>query len=50
MRVGLLCELAVEEGLRRRDVPLAVRRMGYSVERLPEYENEEFVFARRQAA
>jgi hypothetical protein len=49
MRVGLLCELAVEEGLRRRDVPLAVRRMGYSVERLPEYENEEFVFARRVA-
>ena len=49
MRVGLLCELADEEGLRGRDVPIAVRRMGYSVERLPEFGDEEFVFARQAA-
>jgi hypothetical protein len=49
MRVGLLCELADEEGLRRRDVPLAVKRMGYRIERLQEYDNEEFVFARQAA-
>ena len=50
IRMGLLCEIALEEGLRWRDVAPAVRRMGYHVERLPEYGNAEFVFARRDAA
>jgi hypothetical protein len=47
IRMGLLCEIALEEGLRWRDVPPAVRRMGYRVERLPEFGNAEFVFASR---
>jgi hypothetical protein len=49
VRMGLLCEIAREEGLRWRDVPPAVRRMGYRVERLPEYDNNEFVFTGRAA-
>jgi len=44
LRMGLLCEDAVEGGFNWRDVPDAVRTMGYRVERLPEYGNEEFVF------
>ena len=50
VRLGLLCEIAREEGLRWRDVPPAVRRMGYRVERLPLFENRVFVFAERSAA
>jgi hypothetical protein len=50
VRMGLLCEIAAEEGLRWRDVPLAVRRMGYRVERLPEYDDAEFIYADRIAA
>lgn len=50
VRLGLLCEIAMDEGLRWRDVPPAVRRMGYRVERLPEFGNSEFVFADRRAA
>jgi hypothetical protein len=45
LRLGLLCEIALEEGLRWRDIPPAVRRLGYRIERLPEYDNAEFVFA-----
>jgi len=45
IRMGLLCDLARDEGLRSRDVPPVVRRMGYRVERLPEYGNAEFVHA-----
>jgi len=45
IRMGLLCEIAMEEGHRWRDVPPAVRRMGYRTERLAEYANAEFVFA-----
>ena len=41
----LLCEIAVEEGLRWRDVSPAVRRMGYRVERLPEYGDTEFIYS-----
>lgn len=44
IRMGLLCDIARDEGLRWRDVPPAVRRMGYRIERLPEYDNREFVF------
>jgi hypothetical protein len=44
LRLELLCQIALEEGLRWRDVPPAVRRLGYRVERLPEFGNEEFVF------
>jgi hypothetical protein len=50
LRLGLLCEIALEEGLRWRDVPPAVRRLGHRVERLPEYGNEEFVFTTRSVA
>jgi hypothetical protein len=50
VRMGLLCEIAAEEGLRWRDVPPAVRRMGYRVERLPEYGDAEFIYADRRAA
>jgi len=50
VRMGLLCGVAMDEGLRWRDVPPAVRRMGYRVERLPEYDNAEFVFARKVVA
>ncbi len=49
IRMALLCEIALEEGLRWRDVPPAVRRMGYRVERLAEYDNAEFVFERLAA-
>jgi hypothetical protein len=44
VRMGHLCQIAMDDGLRWRDVPPAVRRMGYRVERLPEYFNDEFVF------
>jgi Domain of unknown function (DUF3854) len=50
IRMGLLCEIARDEGLRWRDVPPAVRRMGYRVERLPEYGDEEFIYTEKQAA
>ena len=50
MRVELLCEIAKEEGLRWRDVPPALRRMGYRVERLPEFGDAEFVYPGRRAA
>ena len=50
MRMGLLCGIAMDEGLRWRDVPPAVRRMGYRIERLAEYDNAEFIFAREAAA
>lgn len=50
IRLGLLCSIALEEGLRWRDVAPAVRRMGYRVEKLPEYGNGEFVYAGRAAA
>lgn len=49
MRMGLLRELAAEEGFDRRDVPDAVRAMGCRVEGLAEYGGEEFVFAREAA-
>jgi hypothetical protein len=50
IRMGLLCQVALDEGLRWKDVPPAVRRMGYRVERLPEYGNEEFIYTERKAA
>lgn len=50
VRMGLLCDVAMEEGFDRGDVPEAVRRTGHRVERLPEYGNAEFVFAREAAA
>ncbi len=50
VRLGLLCEIAREEGLRWRDVLPAVQRMGYRVERLPLYGNRQFVFSERRAA
>lgn len=50
MRLGLLCEVAREQGLRWRDIPPAVRRMGYRVERLQEYQNVAFIFTDRTVA
>jgi len=50
MRMGLLCAIALEEGLRWRDVPPAVRRMGYRTECFPEYADAEFIFAKEVAA
>lgn len=50
MRMGLLCEIAMEQGLRWRDVPPAVERMGYRVQKLPGYGDAEFVFAERKVA
>lgn len=44
VRMELLCGIAMDEGLRWRDVPPAVRRMGYRVEKLPEHGNALFVF------
>lgn len=44
IRMGLLCEIAMKEGLRWRDVPPAVERMGYRVERSPVYDNAEFIY------
>jgi hypothetical protein len=43
-RMGLLCEVAREEGFNWRDVSEAVRRMGCRVEKLPEYGDGEFVY------
>jgi Domain of unknown function (DUF3854) len=50
MRMGLLCDVAREEGHRWRDVPPAVRRMGYRIEELPEYGGAEFIYTDRKAA
>ena len=50
MRMGLLVELAMEEGFDRRDVPEAVRAMGYRVERLSDYGGEEFLFSPAEGA
>jgi hypothetical protein len=50
IRMGLLCEIAMKEGLRWRDVPPAVERLGYRVERSPAYDNAEFIYAERGAA
>lgn len=44
VRMGLLCEIARDEGLRWRDVRPAVHRMGYRIERLAVYDDEEFIF------
>jgi hypothetical protein len=50
IRMGLLCEIARDDGLRWRDVPPAVQRMGFRIEKLPEFGNKEFVFAGRESA
>ena len=50
LRMGLLREEAMEEGFNGRDVPEAVRAMGYRIERLPEYGDEEFIFVKEVAA
>ena len=44
VRMGLLCEVAAEEGFDRSSVSEAVRAMGHRVERLSEYGGEQFVF------
>jgi hypothetical protein len=50
IRMGLLCEIARDEGLRWRDIPPAVRRMKFRIEKLPEFGNKEFVFSVRESA
>ena len=44
LRMGLLCGMAQDEGLRSHDVPRAVEALGCRVERLPEFGNERFVY------
>jgi hypothetical protein len=50
VRLNLLAEMALGEGLRWRDVRPAIKRMGYRIERLPEFLNEEFVYRPLPAA
>lgn len=50
VRMGLLCGIAADEGLHALDVPRAVESLGYRVERLPEYDNAEFIFAKEVEA
>jgi hypothetical protein len=45
LRMGLLRGIATEEGHHFAHVPRAVEELGLRVERLREYENQEFVFA-----
>ena len=45
IRLGLLMEIYEDAGGDPWDIPPAVRRMGYLVERLVEYGNRQFVFA-----
>jgi hypothetical protein len=44
IRMGLLCGIASDEGLRGHDIPRAVEELGCRVEALPEYGGERFVF------
>ncbi len=44
IRMGLLCGMAQDEGLRSHDVPRAVEALGCRVERLPEFGNAQFVY------
>lgn len=44
VRMGLLCGIASDEGLRGHDVPRAVEALGCRVERLPEFGNAQFVY------
>jgi hypothetical protein len=44
IRLALLMEVYEDAGGDPWDIPPAVRRMGCHVERLPEYENRQFVF------
>jgi len=44
IRLALLMEVYEDAGGDPWDIPLAVRRMGCPVERLPEFENRQFVF------
>jgi hypothetical protein len=45
IRLGLLQDVARDEGLDPWSIPRAVEALGYRVERLAEFENERFVFA-----
>ena len=45
IRMGLLCGMAQDEGLRSQDVPRAVEALGYRVEILPEFGDARFVYA-----
>ena len=44
IRLGLLCGMAQDEGLRSQDVPRAVEALSCRVERLPEFGNAQFVY------
>ena len=44
LRIGLLCGMAQDEGLRSHDVPRAVEALGYRVEILPEFGGARFVY------
>jgi hypothetical protein len=49
IRLALLMEVYEDAGGDPWDIPPAVRRMGCRVERLPEYENRQFVFPPSEA-
>jgi hypothetical protein len=50
LRMGLLRGIATEEGYHFAHVPRAVEELGLRVERLPEFDNEQFIFAETEAA
>jgi hypothetical protein len=49
IRMGLLCGIASDEGMRGQDVPRAVEALGCRVEELAEYGSEQFVFPPSEA-
>jgi hypothetical protein len=50
LRMGLLRGIATDEGHNFAHVPRAVEELGLRVERLPEFDDEPFVFAPEVAA
>ena len=50
LRLGLLCGMAHDGGLRSRDVPRAVEALRYRVEELPEFGGARFVYAPAEGA
>lgn len=49
IRMGLLCGIASDEGMRGQDVPRAVEALGCCVEELAEYGGQRFVFPPSEA-
>ena len=49
IRMGLLCGIVSDEGMRGHDVPRAVEALGCRVEELAEYGGQRFVFPPSEA-